>query len=45
MRMEIVSKWLGHSSIKVTERAYVFSEIDHLHEAVGTIMVTGHAES
>lgn len=34
MSMEEVSKWLGHSSIKVTERVYAFLEIDHLHQAV-----------
>lgn len=34
MSMEEVSKWLGHSSIKVTERVYAFLEIDHLHGAV-----------
>jgi integrase/recombinase XerD len=36
MSMERVSKWLGHSSIKVTERHYAFLSIDSLHEAVGT---------
>lgn len=34
MSMEEVSKWLGHSSIQVTERVYAFLEIDHLHSAV-----------
>jgi integrase len=34
MSMEEVSKWLGHSSIKVTERVYAFLEIDDLHQAV-----------
>lgn len=34
MSMEEVSKWLGHSSIKVTERVYAFLEVDHLHQAV-----------
>ncbi len=34
MSMEEVSKWLGHSSIKVTERVYAFLEIDNLHRAV-----------
>jgi integrase len=34
--MERVSKWLGHSSVKVTERHYAFLSIEHLHEAVGT---------
>jgi integrase/recombinase XerD len=36
MSMERVSKWLGHSSIKVTERHYAFLSVDSLHEAVGT---------
>lgn len=35
MSMEEVSKWLGHSSIQVTEKAYAFLEVEHLHEAVG----------
>jgi integrase/recombinase XerD len=34
MSMEEVSKWLGHSSIKVTEQVYAFLDIDHLHRAV-----------
>lgn len=34
--MEEVSKWLGHSSIFVTERHYAFLTVDNLHEAVGT---------
>lgn len=32
--MEYVSHWLGHSSIKVTERHYAFLGIDQLQEAV-----------
>ena len=32
--MEHVSKWLGHASIKVTERHYAFLKIEHLHSAV-----------
>jgi len=36
MTMEAVSKWLGHSSIAVTENAYDFLETHHLHEAAGT---------
>jgi integrase len=32
--MEEVSKWLGHSSVVVTERHYAFLGIDHLQEAV-----------
>lgn len=36
LSMEQVSKWLGHSSIKVTERTYAFLDVDNLHAAVGT---------
>lgn len=32
--MEEVSRWLGHSSVKVTERHYAFLKIEQLHEAV-----------
>lgn len=32
--MEYVSKWLGHTSIKVTEQHYAFLHIDQLDEAV-----------
>ncbi|MBX9590326.1 MAG: hypothetical protein K2X43_13545 [Hyphomonadaceae bacterium] len=34
LSMERVSKWLGHSSITVTERHYAFLTVDDLHEAV-----------
>lgn len=30
-----VSKWLGHSSISVTERVYAFLETEQLHKAIG----------
>jgi integrase len=33
-RMEVVSRWLGHSSVRVTERHYAFLEVEQLHEAV-----------
>jgi integrase len=36
LSMQEVSTWLGHSSVKVTERHYAFLEIDQLHDAVGT---------
>lgn len=36
LSMEQVSKWLGHSSVKVTERVYAFLTVDDLHKAVGT---------
>ena len=32
--MEVVSRWLGHSSIAVTERCYAFLRIEDLHRAV-----------
>jgi integrase len=32
--MEIVSRWLGHSSIVVTERCYAFLRVEDLHRAV-----------
>ncbi len=34
MSLEEVSKWLGHSSVQVTERVYAFLEVDQLHKAV-----------
>jgi hypothetical protein len=34
--MEAVSKWLGHSSVRLTEKAYAFLEVKHLQDAVGT---------
>ncbi len=36
MEMAEVSKWLGHRSITVTEKAYAFLDVRHLHAAVGT---------
>jgi hypothetical protein len=32
--MEIVSKWLGHTTITVTERSYAFLRTEDLHRAV-----------
>jgi len=32
--MEKVSLWLGHSSIAITERAYAFLDVRHLHAAI-----------
>ena len=32
--MEVVSRWLGHSSVRVTERHYAFLEVEQLHQAV-----------
>lgn len=34
MSMEKVSRWPGHSSVMVTERAYAFLEDEHLQAAV-----------
>src|SRR5215472_11285069 len=35
LSMELVSTWLGHSSITVTERHYAFLKVDHLQRAIG----------
>jgi integrase len=47
LSMEEVSKWLGHSSIVVTEQTYAFLEDEHLQRAVrtGTEAGTGKADS
>lgn len=34
LSIEQVSKWLGHSSIAVTQKAYAFLHVDHLHKAI-----------
>lgn len=34
LSMEEVSKWLGHSSVMVTERSYSFLTTEHLHAAL-----------
>lgn len=34
--IEQVSRWLGHSSTQITERAYAFLDVRHLHASVGT---------
>lgn len=34
LSIEKVSKWLGHSSIAVTERAYAFLHVEQLHKAI-----------
>lgn len=34
-----VSKWLGHASVMVTERAYAFLRVDDLHAAIGNPQV------
>lgn len=45
LSMEEVSRWLGHSSIAVTETTYAFLKDEHLQRAVatGTKTGTGHA--
>lgn len=47
MSMEQVSRWLGHSSVLVTERTYAFLETEHLHAAMaaGTKPGTGTADN
>lgn len=45
LSMAKVSRWLGHSSVTVTERSYAFLEDEHLQRAIaGTIAGTGAAE-
>jgi integrase len=38
LSMEQVSRWLGHSSVVVTERAYAFLETEHLHAAIASAL-------
>ncbi|HUC70348.1 MAG TPA: site-specific integrase [Stellaceae bacterium] len=46
MSMEKVGRWLGHSSVLVTEQIYAFLENEHLQAAVtGTKPGTGTADS
>ena len=33
--MAVVSQWLGHASVSITERAYAFLEVQHLQRSVG----------
>ncbi len=40
--MERVSGWLGHSSVKVTEKVYSFLSVDELHRAVKNSHNSGH---
>lgn len=42
--MEVVSKWLGHGSIVVTERSYAFMNIQNLHDAATTRTKTATVE-
>lgn len=41
MPMERVSRWLGHSSVMVTEKHYAFLEDQHLHDAIMPLTETG----
>lgn len=41
LSMEQVSRWLGHSSVLVTERAYAFLTTEHLHAAIGRRTIAG----
>jgi len=34
LSIEKVSKWLGHSSTAITERAYAFLNVEQLHKAI-----------
>jgi integrase/recombinase XerD len=43
LSMEQVSRWLGHSSVLVTERAYAFLETEHLHAAIASAPKIGEA--
>ena len=47
LSMEQVAKWLGHSSVTVTEKSYAFLETEHLHRAIdgGTRVGTGTEDS
>lgn len=44
MPIERVSKWLGHSTIAQTQRAYAFLEVEQLHESVRTKSGTGRMD-
>lgn len=37
--MDEVAKWLGHSSVRVTERHYAFLRVEHLHRALARNVV------
>lgn len=41
LSMEQVSRWLGHSSVLVTERSYSFLTTEHLHAAIARRTLTG----
>lgn len=34
LTMDEVARWLGHSSVRVTERHYAFLKVEHLHRAL-----------
>lgn len=39
LTMDEVAKWLGHSSVRVTERHYAFLRVEHLHRALARNVV------
>lgn len=42
--IHVVSRYLGHASVVVTERSYAFLRTEDFHSAVGTVVGTGHAD-
>jgi integrase len=42
--MERVSAWLGHQSVKTTERIYAFLDVRHLHAALAGVAHQPHIE-
>jgi len=39
LTMDEVARWLGHSSVRVTERHYAFLRVEHLHRALARNVV------
>lgn len=39
LTLDEVAKWLGHSSVRVTERHYAFLRVEHLHRALARNVV------
>ena len=39
LTMDEVARWLGHSSVRVTERSYAFLRVEHLHRALARNVV------
>lgn len=42
--LERVSRWLGHSSVTLTERSYAFLDVRHLHKALADSHKSTHSE-